>query len=165
MTSQARLVLDDCRKALAELTDGLQGSDWRRRWVAAIALLRSVGYVLKEVDRQSSVAMAQAVDAEWAALKRDKAKPEHAVFFEFIEDERNGVLHAYRFRAGQNVTVNLNSAPPRGTVSYSMNSGPFAGQDPRELIRHGIDWWERYLDRVENRADAERAEVVGGNRR
>ena len=150
--SQARVVLDDCRKALTELTDGLQGSDWRRRWVAAIALLRSVGYVLKDVDRDTSETMSQAVDAEWHALKNDEHKPEHAIFFGFIDDERNGVLHAYRFRAGQNITIDLNSKPPRETVSYSMNSGPFAGQDPRELIRHGIKWWDRYLDRVESRA-------------
>jgi len=37
--------------------------------------------------------------------------------------------------------------PPNYT--YEMNSGPFAGQDPRDLVRDAIDWWEKQLDGIE----------------
>lgn len=46
MTLAARETLEDCRGALAELTDGVKGGQWRRRWIIAIVLLRAVGQVL-----------------------------------------------------------------------------------------------------------------------
>ena len=40
--------------------------------------------------------------------------------------------------------------PP--TYNYKMNSGPFAGQDPRDLVRDAIKWWEEQLDDIEQKA-------------
>ena len=35
-----------------------------------------------------------------------------------------------------------------------MNSGRFAGQDPRDLVRDAIEWWEKQLSDVEQQAAA-----------
>jgi hypothetical protein len=44
MTRTAREVLKDCRGAVEEIGGGVQGRAWRRRWVTAVVLLRTVGY-------------------------------------------------------------------------------------------------------------------------
>jgi hypothetical protein len=44
--------------------------------------------------------------------------------------------------------------PP--TYNYKMNSGPFAGQDPRDLVKDAIEWWEKQLDDIERAADDSR---------
>jgi hypothetical protein len=33
-----------------------------------------------------------------------------------------------------------------------MNSGRFAGQDPRDLVRDAIAWWSKELDEIEQKA-------------
>jgi hypothetical protein len=55
MTAAARLVLDDCRGALADLKEGVQGAEWRRRWIVTVVLLRAVGHVLEKVDGAASL--------------------------------------------------------------------------------------------------------------
>jgi hypothetical protein len=80
-------------------------------------------------------------------------------------------LHGATLNAGQSAMVPLQGAevtalaagqappppkpiPPRPptTYSYHMNSGPFAGHDPRELIKEGIAWWERQIADIERDA-------------
>src|SRR5262245_54359762 len=94
MTARARVVLEDCRAQLAALDYGLPGPEWRRAWVATVALLRAVGHVLEKVDGKSSPGMARAVKAEFARLKRERG--ENKIFWDFIERERNNVLKEYR---------------------------------------------------------------------
>jgi hypothetical protein len=53
MTLAARTVLEDCSQAAAQLTDGIQGSEWRIAYMASIALLRADYHVLgKEMWRE-----------------------------------------------------------------------------------------------------------------
>ena len=144
MKLYARAVLDDCRGALTDLHDELMGGKWRRRWAAAVGLLRTVGHVLDKVDGESSSQLRAAVDAKWAALK--KSKP--ALFYDFIDDERNRIVKKYAPRAGQSITIPVGS-PDESTTSYRMNTGLFAGKDPRELVRKAIDWWDEYLREIE----------------
>lgn len=75
MTTAARIVLEDCRGALAELGDGLYGGAWRRRWIAAVTLLRAVGHVLAKVNARTSPQMEKAIQAEWELLKASKPEP------------------------------------------------------------------------------------------
>jgi hypothetical protein len=37
-----------------------------------------------------------------------------------------------------------------------MNSGPFAGRYPHDLVRDAIEWWEKQLDDIERKAAASR---------
>lgn len=147
MQLRARVVLDDCRGALRDLRDGVQGDEWRRRWVTAVVLLRAVGHVLMKVDSQTDAGVRAASGKKWAALQ--KSKPDPKIFWQFIDDERNLILKEYVIRAGQGVTVNLAAEIAH---SYPVHDGPFAGMDQREVIRIAIDWWNCYLGEVENEA-------------
>ena len=89
MTAAARRVLADCKAALEMLEDERR---WRVGWVGALALLRAVGHVLRNVDGRTPRAQA-AINAAYDSWK---AKPEHLVFREFIERERNNILKEYR---------------------------------------------------------------------
>ncbi len=159
MTSAARNVLDDCRGALLEFTDGVQGGTWRRRWVTCVVLLRAVGHVLDKVDAARSPIHRSVIDSWWTDLK--ETKPDPAIFWAFIDDERNLIVKEYRTRAGQGVTVSgavieidvrtktQKIEPSRpATYHYTMNNGLFTGRDQRELIAEALAWWESQLDAI-----------------
>ena len=131
-----------------------------------MALLRAVGHVLEKVDAEENPVVRAIVSAEWDRLKT--TKPEPAIYWEFIERERNNILKAYRFGARQNVTlrpgsihVNLATGEsvslPGGPTTYEhvMAGGSFAGQDPRDVVSAAIAWWREYLGRIDRHvADA-----------
>jgi hypothetical protein len=159
-TSAARNVLEDCRGALLEFTDGVQGGTWRRRWATCVVLLRTIGHALDKVDADRSPKHRSEIDSWWTGLKG--TKPDPPIFWAFIDDERNLIVKEYRTRAGQGVTVpgavieidartNIQKVePPRpATYQYVMNSGPFAGRDQRQLIGEALAWWESQLDAID----------------
>jgi hypothetical protein len=49
-------------------------------------------------------------------------------------------------------STNPSPPPTTATFSYRMNSGRFAGQDPRDLVRDAIEWWGKELDEIEQKA-------------
>jgi hypothetical protein len=162
MTIAARQALDDCREAVELLIDGVQGSEWRRRWVLAIVLLRAVGHVLDKVDGNQSPHSRSAIDHWWAKLKQ--TRPEPSIFWEFIDEERNSILKQYRSRAGQGVTVrvptlclNVKTGEQRSEPDpplpplyhYTLISGPFEGRDHRDVLREAIQWWACQLDSID----------------
>jgi hypothetical protein len=151
MTAHARLVLEDARAALDELVDDIQGSLWRRRWTAAVVLLRTVINVLEAVDTRGDRKFRQVV-REMRGERRAQ-EPEPAIFWRFIHEDRNLIAHQYKHRAGQNVTmhgVGVGSIPYAETT-YDFKEGPFVGQDPRRVAREALRWLEDYLDEVDRR--------------
>ena len=161
MTTAARQVLADCRGALEEFADGVEGPAWRRRWITAVVLLRTVGYVLKNVDGASTDKHKAEISRFWANLKSTKPNP--AIFWRFIEEERNTIVHEYQTNAGQGVTVqgrvfeiNVRTRkqkvdPPKPPVyHYTMNAGYYKDRDQRELIAEAIRWWEAELDALDS---------------
>ncbi|MDP3835175.1 MAG: hypothetical protein Q8Q82_14535 [Hydrogenophaga sp.] len=165
MTSSARDALEDCRGALQEFVDGVQGRAWKRRWITCVVLLRAVGHVLDKVDGDRSPRYRREIDSWWENLK--KGKPEPAIFWAFIEQERNSIVKEYRTRAGQGVTVpgavveinrrtgeqKVELRPP-AVYQYTINAGPFAGRDQRELVSEAILWWQTQLDAIDAAANA-----------
>lgn len=149
MTRTAREVLEDCKGAIEEIGGGVQGRAWRRRWVAAVVLLRTVGYVLAKVDTRLSAKYKTAIDQAWEDL--NKTKPEPAIFWSFIDAERHNIVHEYEVGAGQDVTVHLGQNKPT-EYHYLIKTGPFTGQDQREVLRQAIAWWEHYLDAIDRTA-------------
>jgi hypothetical protein len=146
MTGAAREVLEDCRGAVEEISDGVQGSTWRRRWVTAVTLLRTVGYVLKSIDVKTSPKYERAIDAAWIQL--GQSKRQNPIFWEFIEAERNNIIHEYELGVGQGATVHLGQSKPT-EHHYLVNTGPYAGRDQREVLQEAIAWWETYLDGID----------------
>ena len=152
MTIAARKVLEDCRGAIEEIVDGIQGGAWRRRWIAAVVLLRTVGYVLSSVDARRDNAYKRAIDDAWEKL--NNSKPEPVLFWGFIDKERHSIIHEYEVRAGQGVTVHLAQNKPHD-YHYLINSGPFKGRDQREVLKEAVNWWESYLDGIDKVANNE----------
>ena len=104
MTAVARRVLGDCEAALETLEEERNERRWRVLWVGAMALLRAVGHVLRKVDGEV-LRQGAAIDAAyqgWTDLR-----PEHAVFRDFIEDERNNILKEYRLNIVGSVEVSV----------------------------------------------------------
>jgi hypothetical protein len=163
MTTAARAVLLDCEAALDDLRTGATGLLWRTRWVAAVALLRTVGHVLDKVDGERNPELRAAITSAYAELKQ--TRPEPKIFWEFIEEERNNVLKIYQFGVQQNVTVrpgapwtNLGTGESGSigggptTYEHLVRGGPFAGQDPRDVVGQAIEWWREYLDDIDRHA-------------
>lgn len=150
MTTNARVVLDDCKVVLDSFTEGIQGAEWRIKWVSVVALLRAVGHVLRNVDNNKTInpKLSMVIEEQWEILNRSKPKP--IIFWQFIEEERNNVIKEYKLGAGQGVTIDL--ASKKATYSYTMTTGPFIGQDQREVIRNAIKWWETYLNTIDRLA-------------
>jgi hypothetical protein len=147
MAANARIVLADCREAHAELVDGLVGSLWRRRWATVVVLLRTTCDVLAKVDYvEGTAAMRAAADNAWAILQKDRP----TIYFDFIKGDRDSLVHQYKYLAGQNVTVHVGEG--RSEITYSMNKGPYAGEDPRAVARQAIDWLEQYLTDIDSAA-------------
>jgi hypothetical protein len=168
MTKAARLVLDDCRYALAHHSEDLQGEAFRVSWVRIVALLRAVGHILEKVDARCDPLLAQIIDSEWKKLKA--TKPEPRILWEFIEQERNNVIKLYEIGVdrgiringpqmqGHQTTIEIDLVKIRGGRFESqpafshIRSGTFVGRPEKEVAQEAIDWWERYLDNIDSLA-------------
>lgn len=164
MTNAAREVLDDCRLALAMLEEETDLARWRVHWAAAVALLRAVGHVLDKVDGEDPLIKRLA----FQAFKRWKGSaPEHEIFREFIEPERNSVLKEYRFRhhpldevqmavgytlqnSATGETMQLGDVLPLGDNIYRpFLEGWREGDDARDVLSEAIGWWEAELNALD----------------
>lgn len=173
MTAAAREVLDDCRLALTMLEEETDLDRWRVHWAAAVALLRAVGHVLDKVDGEDAD-LRRLAAAAFRSWKGDA--PEHEIFREFIEPERNTVLKEYRFRHHPLDEVSLATVldirdPETGDVTRAseifqlgdnlyrpFQEGWRAGDDARDVLSDAINWWENQLNAIDtlsrNRPDA-----------
>jgi hypothetical protein len=165
----ARKFLDHCVCGLDELHHDLMGSSWIVRWSGVIGLLRVVGFALQKLDGQNCTALNRAQEEWWQGLRRSQPHP--SIFWGFIHDDRNALLHGAEIRAGQSAMVPLvgvsataraaGQEPPKvqaarpqpiATYTYHMTKGPHAGRDPRELVEEAIQWWHLEIERIERDA-------------
>jgi len=109
--------------------------EWRLHWVAGIALLRTIGHVLVKADAPLSQTHKRAVDSLWADWK-DNAT-DNAIFWNFIETERNNLLKTYTFGA------TLKQDGESFIVRYTD------GEDALQLYREAVYWWRHQLNRLE----------------
>jgi hypothetical protein len=94
MTTVARQVIADCEIALETLEAQRDLARWRVHWAGALALLRAVGHVLHKVDGADPKTR-RLIDIAYDRWKAHRK--ENAIFWEFIEQERNDILKEYRF--------------------------------------------------------------------
>lgn len=167
MTERARLVLQDCEHAISKHSLSLTAEAFRVSWVSIGTLLRAVGHVLHKVDGPTSSAMAAAVDAKWSELKASRPHP--AIYWHFIEQERNNVLKLYQLNVrrdtifrnrgsgGRSTLFRIDEVNARGgetiggddrRVSH-IATGPFAERYERELALEAHHWWASFLDEVD----------------
>lgn len=150
MELRAEVVLNDCRLTIDKL-EAERAPELFRVWmVAAFALVRAVGHVLDKIDGDESEEVRLAVKKFWPEWK--KGEGEHQIFKDFIEHERNAILKTYEF----------NFAPDPNPIHFTdgnevfqlenedlfyvpAGTGPYAGEDVRELLRQACDWWTKQL--------------------
>jgi hypothetical protein len=160
MTEVARRVLADCRVATELLEEEADETRFRILWVAAVALLRAVGHVLKKVDATRSAILSRAVEEAYRTWKQNPAM--HAIFWDFIDDERNRVLKQYElgFLSGP-IVLSVEGAHELSVLQDNLfcpiADGVFAGEDCRDLLRDAIAWWETQLLNVETTVATEAA--------
>lgn len=154
---RAELVLEDCRRAIEGL-ERERDPDLFRVWLAAaFALVRAVGHVLDKFDGNESDEARLAVKKFWDEWK--KGEGEHRIFKDFIEHERNAILKTYEFN------FNPDPSPIHFTDGKEVfqlenedlfyvpaDSGPYAGEDVRELLGEACDWWSRQLALIKDEA-------------
>ena len=126
-----------------------EGLPWRVIWVATVALLRAVGHVLAKADAPKDAALQRVVDEKWKALNASKPSP--AIFWEFIETERNALLKTYETMARTSVVAGGGKSGRPNAYDYRIGSGPFAGRDQRDVVEDAIAFWEQYLLDIETR--------------
>ncbi len=162
MTKAARKVLNDCRGALKDFKDGIQGESWRRHWILCVVLLRAVGNVLEKIDSKQNKTLKDIIKEEYKNIKLNEQ--DHEIYWEFICKERNNILKEYKVNAGQGVTIHTNPLhfnlktgeiknedSPSVTYHYTITSGPLEGRDQRKVVEEAIIWWENYLDKIDDR--------------
>ncbi|MDI1228582.1 MAG: hypothetical protein PSY14_12950 [bacterium] len=150
MTLKARSVLADCEHAWAMLETEVRPETFRLLWVAGITLARAVGHVLEKVDGVQTVAAKSAIDAAYVSWKNDRRG--NAIFWEFIEQERNQVLKQYEmgFFTGPISLLAANELFAADNFLFCpVTDGAFAGEDCRDVLKQAIEWWQLQLAKIE----------------
>jgi hypothetical protein len=155
---QARLVLQDAMFIRDKLEHEVGVTEWRLYWILAVVLLRSVGHVLDRVDGAHDARVkgaSRTLHGDWKTL------PEHAIFRDFIEDERNNILKEYTFSMTEGpvpVLAYLQSQDGFDTVRQflieeniyrPLCSGPYEGEDGRTVLDDAVEWWHVQLAEVD----------------
>ena len=158
-----RLTIQDCKVALQILEeDCIDQATWRVRWVGAICLLRTVGFVLVDEGRQNS-AHQQYIREAYNRWNEDKLRYE--IYWQFIKAERDLVLKEYKSSVFGGEHVNLTVVPqplmpPNTELGSSVHqletdiyrpilSSFRQGDDVRDVYDDAIKWWESEVDRIE----------------
>jgi hypothetical protein len=128
--SAAREVLKRAEYMLSELRADPEGIEWETKFSAAVALLRSVGHVLHEVDMEKN-SLRQAIDNHWTALKEGKANKKPEIFWEFIYGERNLILKKGELRTGP-----ISDGPNRWCASNGTCRWASPASTPAATIAH-----------------------------
>mgnify|MGYP006305453827 CR=1 FL=1 len=158
----AYLVLHDARASYNELRVA-QGEDWRRSWISTVTFLRCVGHVLDKVDGKNNNKARAVINEWWKQLK--ESKPDPAIFWGFIESERNTALKAYsssvrveiKPTSEENSRIKfsakgpaLSMIPGPGSIAkFLYTEAPFENRDPVELVYEAIEWWTIQLNLIE----------------
>jgi hypothetical protein len=168
MTAAARRVLRDCRLAHAMLENETRPNRFRILWVAALALVRSVGQVLDKIDGQD-LRIKTAARERHKLWQKDDAK--HQIFRDLIKRERDLIIHEYRSNVDPREKLPiaiidgrlapLSDSNPVIDSAYEIDEnifrplmeGRWAGEDARDVLLEAIEWWECELRMIDARQD------------
>ena len=159
--------LSDARSGIRHLEEMLASptallSEWKVIWIGTCTLLRSA-IDLFQVDRRSclSARIKDEIAAEWKAIKDHKE--DHAIFWNFLRQERDKVIHEYQwqayqawmkpdgsFRATRLSLLALNE--DGASLVLLMEGGPYKGRNSLDLLKEGADWVEARIFSVIRRA-------------
>jgi hypothetical protein len=155
---KARELYKDCLYARECLRDAVnQGNLNQARlfWFAALAMVRSIGDVVKNVDANGRSQFEAELVTRW---KLWKAEP---MFADFIKPERDAIVHEYESSlaeegnlfpkdGGSLLLENGNALPRDTTITRLVKSGGmFEGSAPEVALSEALAWWEEKLSELE----------------
>ena len=156
MTTAARELLKDANIALQMLEEEDNADRWRVIWFAAISMTRSIGHVLHKVDSEDNQALKI---ASRTAFDEWKSLPEHKIFNQFIEIERNSLIKENITNAeGYTDVWGIVFTDPNGiehiesieaTLYKPIMNGPYQGDDARGVLSEALEWWAAELDKLD----------------
>lgn len=130
-------------------------SEWKVVWIGVCSVLRSA-VTLFQVDAKSCIndKIREEIAAEWKSISSDKGN--HPIFWEFLWQERNNILHQYEWKAYEawmhdDGTID---ASPHGLLSIKpedvknvlpMRGGHYDGRNSLDLLRESADWVEERI--------------------
>jgi hypothetical protein len=117
----------------AEVDEGR--TEWKVFWVAGVATLRIIGHVLAKVDGSISAIHKAEITRLWDEWKADRS--EHAIFWDFIEEERNSILKTYEFGA------QLVETGGGADILFSDGDSAFG------KFADALYWWRAQLEELE----------------
>jgi hypothetical protein len=156
MALAARNALSDARTARSTLQQAIANSSavqTRISWITCLTLLRAVGHVLAKVDGERSSWLKRASEEQFSAIRHNQFA--NLIFWEFIEAERNGLLKEYKSSIFESV-ADPEQPGRRRLVLTNILVGPDFFT-PMEAVDAAIRWWNLYLAKVEDVADAYRS--------
>lgn len=149
--------LSDGKTGIRQLEEHLQSSrfllpEWKVIWIGACTLLRT-SVDLFQVDAKSCInqKIREEIHAEWNSIKQKKEH--HRIFWEFLQKERNNIIHEYEWAAyevwmDQDGTtrptrMSLLEVKPKDVSSVLvMRGGPYKDRNSLDLLKEGAEWVE-----------------------
>ena len=165
-TLHAWKVLEDCELAADQLDRAVQSHEWRIPYVACVALLRTVGHVLLNVDTRRDKNYNMVIREFLALTESDKQR--FSIYWEFIKKERDTILKEYAFATEgfmdlptievtdeKNGDFEVTGVFTTDTLLVGADSSQlYEGHDVRNLVREAIEFWTRSLNYIEECREA-----------
>jgi len=129
-------------------------------WIGSLGLIRLVGSVLNEIEREN-VGAAPAIDKHWAKLQAGRKAQNPAIFWKFIKGDRDRALHRYEVDLYPESSIPLLISDEAGATISVLDDclfvpleddewrGDEAGGDARDAYSDAIGWWESELSEIE----------------
>lgn len=156
--------LSDGRSGIRHLEEILEKStfllsEWKIIWIGTCAVLRTA-IDLFRVDEKSCLAprIREEIASEWKLIKDRKS--EHSIFWDFLRQERDNVIHEYEWKAFEawmkpdgtfrSAKLSLLMSEDDGARPVLlMRDGPFIGRNSLDLLKEGAEWVEaRIFDAI-----------------
>ncbi len=128
---------------------------WKILWIGTCAILRASIDTLRKVDCKSCLPEPIRIEfqKEWDQILNNKE--DHSIFWDFLQKERNEILHQYEWSAyelwlkpdgtsGKPPTIlggNLHDV----SAFFLMRKGKFKGRDSIELLEESASWVENRI--------------------
>jgi hypothetical protein len=166
--------LSDGKFAIRQLEEHLKSdsflfSDWKVIWIGACTILRT-SIDLFRVDSRSCIneRLREEILAEWRSI--DANRDDHQIFWKFLRQERNNILHEYKWSAYEvwldregverPARFSLLEVRPDDVRSIIvMKNGPYKGRNTLELLSEGAEWVEARIFAAIRRAELDPEEM------
>lgn len=158
----ARTALRDAYVAAKQLRPALESGHHqsiRMAWISCLTYLRAVGHVLDKVDGGRSKWLREAGARKYDECKQDRFG--NLIFWEFIEAERNILLKEYQSSIWEKSPTQTYGNGKPTHLDILIGTDVFK---PMDAVQASLNWWEQYLDGVEELARSLRTQAKNNRR-